>query len=133
MRAIRIFAGTDGASQFEDLDVPLADVAAGLRASERLPALGVVFIEDNGKDELHRGTAPQRQFVLVLQGALEVEVSDGSSRRIGPGDVVLAEDTTGRGHITRGVETPRRAVFIAVPDELDVSGWRQRAVEATGA
>ena len=45
--------------------------------------------------------------------AATVETGDGTVRRFGPGDVMLAEDTTGRGHITRVVgNQPRHYVFI---------------------
>ena len=43
---------------------------------------------------------------------------------MGAGDIMLAEDTTGQGHITRDIEGPRRSLFIPVPDDYDVSGWR---------
>jgi hypothetical protein len=36
--------------------------------------------------------------MVVLGGQVEAEVSDGEVRRFGPGDVVLVEDTEGRGH-----------------------------------
>jgi hypothetical protein len=36
-------------------------------------------------------------------GEVEVTVTDGQSRRFGPGGVFLAEDTTGQGHRTRAV------------------------------
>ncbi len=45
--------------------------------------------------------APCRQFIFVLRGVLEVEVSDGEKRMFKPGDFLLVEDTTGSGHITR--------------------------------
>jgi hypothetical protein len=45
---------------------------------------------------------------------MEVEVGDGTKRRFGSGDVLVAEDLTGKGHITRGVgQQPR--VSLAVP------------------
>ena len=68
--------------------------------------------------------APQRQFVIHLKGAGEIEVGDGTKRRFGVGDVLLADDTTGQGHISRGVETPREQVFIVMPDDLDMEPWR---------
>jgi hypothetical protein len=38
---------------------------------------------------------------------------------------LLADDTTGQGHISRGVQTPRRQVFIVVPPDLDLDSWRK--------
>ena len=45
--------------------------------------------------------APRRQCIVQLQGCLEVEVASGDKAVIGPGDILLAEDMTGQGHITR--------------------------------
>ena len=44
---------------------------------------------------------PQHLLVLNLTGGVEYETSDGDVRRLTAGSVVLAEDTTGKGHITR--------------------------------
>lgn len=56
--------------------------------------------------------APRRQYTITLSGAAEVEVGDGTVARVGPGDVLLAEDLTGQGHVTRVVGTEPR--FYAV-------------------
>ena len=42
----------------------------------------------------------------MLRGVIEVEVSDGASRQFGPGDLVLATDTSRRGHTTLTVGDP---------------------------
>lgn len=44
--------------------------------------------------------APQRQFVVILSGQLEIGFEDGSKKVFGPGDARLVEDTTGKGHTT---------------------------------
>jgi len=54
----------------------------------------------------------------------EIEAGSGEKRRFGAGDIMLADDTTGQGHITRDLEGPRRSLFILVPADLDVSGWK---------
>jgi hypothetical protein len=61
--------------------------------------------------------APRRQYVVTLSGEAKVEASDGEIRRLGPGTIMLAEDTTGKVHITRGVGTVERlSLFIPIPD-----------------
>src|SRR5688500_15711040 len=45
-------------------------------------------------------TAPQRQFVIILSGQLQIGFEDGSTKVFGPGDARLVEDTTGKGHTT---------------------------------
>jgi hypothetical protein len=45
-------------------------------------------------------SSAEAAMAVMLRGAVEVEVSEGTRRRFGPGDLVLAADTTGRGHLT---------------------------------
>ena len=60
--------------------------------------------------------ASDPQWVIILHGRIEVEVSDGTSRRFGAGDLVLACDTTGTGHITRVIgNEPVEALGIMLP------------------
>jgi hypothetical protein len=45
--------------------------------------------------------APAAQFVIYLQGAMSITVTDGETRHFGPGDVLRVEDTTPcKGHIS---------------------------------
>ena len=54
---------------------------------------------------------------MTLSGEAEVEASDGEVRHIGPGTVMLAEDLSGKGHITRGIGTEDRiSLFIPLPE-----------------
>ena len=62
--------------------------------------------------EWHR--APRRQYVITLEGQVEIGLGDGSKRIFNPGDVLLADDLTGRGHTT-GVAGDKTRVSIAIP------------------
>ena len=66
-------------------------------------------------------TAPRKQFAINMTGELEVELTDGTRRRIGS-DLVYLEDTTGKGHVTRALG-PITNVFLHVPDDFDVVEW----------
>ena len=44
--------------------------------------------------------APQRQFVFIISGQLEIGFEDGTKKVFGSGDVTLFEDTTSKGHTT---------------------------------
>ena len=57
--------------------------------------------------------APRRQFVIVMQGTVEIETSDGEVRRFGPASMFFADDTTGK-HRTRPVDGDD-VVIVAVP------------------
>jgi hypothetical protein len=57
--------------------------------------------------------APRRQYVITLAGGVEIGLGDGSVHRFGPGEGILAEDLTGKGHTTRAVgNEPRITVTI---------------------
>jgi len=116
LRVTRLYTGGDGESHFEDVDVPLRDrgVIGALSALE--PATGVLFRETGPEYDFDFHNAPRRQYVVNLKGGVvEIEVGDGSTRRLGPGDVLLAEDTTGRGHRSRSVDgQPRSSLFITL-------------------
>ena len=58
--------------------------------------------------------APRRQLVITLSGRGEIEVTGGKKISVGPGNIELAEDLTGKGHITRVVGNEDR-VTIQLP------------------
>ncbi|HEX7810822.1 MAG TPA: hypothetical protein VF460_02845 [Burkholderiales bacterium] len=115
MKVLRIYTGTDNQSHFEDMQVPMKDGGKIGFLSERIKATGLVFRETSGDYNYDFHTAPRRQYVVNLEGEVEIEVGDGSRRILRSGDVLLAEDTTGQGHISRAVAgKPRRSLFITL-------------------
>jgi hypothetical protein len=117
MNYFRIYAGPDGESHFADVAIDLHEQPGGSQYSALVPATGVIFRRSPADQLLDWHPAPRRQFVVTLSGEAEVEASDGEVRQIGPGTIMLAEDTTGKGHITRGRGTAERiSLFIPLPD-----------------
>lgn len=115
MRVVRIFTGPDHRTHFEDVHVPLADSGAIGRLSEIVPATGLIFRETAPDYDFDWHPAPRRQYIVLLDGEIEIEVGDGETRRFRGGDVLLVEDTTGRGHRTRTVDgCARRSLFITL-------------------
>lgn len=126
MKVTRIYTGDDGQSHFEDLDIPMAESAAGLMTGS-IPTEAVFFREPAGSgstDFLDFHPAPRRQFVIHLAGRVEIETGSGETRRFGVGDILLADDTTGQGHISRGIEGPRKQIFVALSPSVDLDRWR---------
>lgn len=123
MRVSRIYAGADGKSRFEDMNIPLKSADYG-SLSEVVRSEGVIFRETpvGGVFDYHRPT--RRQFVVTLSGLAEIEAGSGEKRRFGAGDIMLADDTAGQGHITRDLEGPRRSLFILIAADVDVSMWK---------
>lgn len=113
MKITRLYTGADGESHFEDIDIPLTDQGQIGRLSTLIPATGVILRETGADYDYDWHNAPRRQFIIMLEGTVEIEVCAGTTRRFGPGDILLAEDTTGRGHRSRTVnQQVRRSIFI---------------------
>ncbi|HLT18975.1 MAG TPA: hypothetical protein VKZ96_05915, partial [Thermomicrobiales bacterium] len=118
MRYFRIYADENGESHFEDVDIELEEQNPQSELSRLYPAIGVIFRRTPADQFIDWHPAPRRQFVVTLSGEAEIEASDGEVRRIGPGTIMLAEDVTGKGHITRGIGTEERlSLFIPLPDQ----------------
>jgi len=114
---VRIYTDTKGDSHFEDVQIPLASKGSVGHLSEPIDARQVIFREvDPGYDwDFH--CAPQRQFIVLLDGEIEIETSLGVKRTFKPGEILLVEDTTGKGHRTKNVRPERRrSVFITLAD-----------------
>ena len=47
--------------------------------------------------------APQPYICIILSGVGEVATSDGESRRFQAGDLLLCNDLTGKGHVTKAI------------------------------
>lgn len=119
MHLTRVYATPDGVSHFEDLAVPLTDAGDIGALSETFAATGVVFRTTPSDYDFDWHPAPARQLIVLLDGHIELEVGDGETRAFAGGDVLLVEDTTGRGHRTRTTDgQARRSVFVHLPDHV---------------
>jgi hypothetical protein len=105
MTIVRVYTGPDNRSHFEDIRVPLQDGGQIGFLSELMKATGVVFRETGGDYDYDFHTAPRRQFVVNLEGEVEIEVGDGRKRVL----------RSGQGHISRAVAgKPRKSLFITL-------------------
>ncbi len=115
MKVTRLYTGDDGESHFEDIEIPLKDAGDIGKLSELEEATGILFRETGPDYDYDWHNAPQRQYIIMLDGAVDVEIGDGTVRRFSTGDVLLAEDTNGRGHISRAVNNqPRKSIFVTL-------------------
>jgi len=119
LEVVRIFADADGASHFADDSLPFdlvdfAPPAPPVSVSTVMEAESVFVASSPPGWYGDWHPAPRRQLMFILDGELEVRVSDGEVRLFGPGVVVLVEDTSGQGHVTR-VTGDRRAYLATVP------------------
>ena len=108
---VRIYTGQDGQTHFEDLPLP-AEESHNFALQAGADLVFRCFPADHFSD-WH--TAPRRQYIFILAGQMEIGIGDGTTRRFGPGDVVLADDLTGQGHTTRSVGgIPRISATVPV-------------------
>jgi quercetin dioxygenase-like cupin family protein len=122
MMYARIYADPAGQSHFDDIEVELtqtdfAPPAPPLNLSSFGPALKYAFCSfpAGWRGDWH--PTPGRQLFFFLSGEVAVQVGDGQVRHFGTGCVVLAEDTTGNGHVSWVVtKTGALAAVVELPD-----------------
>jgi hypothetical protein len=114
-KVVRIYATADGGSRVEELtisrDAKPIDITRMTASAYR----------GSGATAPDWHTAPRKQFAINRTGELEVELTDGTRRKIGS-DLVFLEDLTGKGHVTRAL-SPITNVFLHVPEDFDVVAW----------
>ncbi len=117
MKITRVAADAHGESYFEDIQIHLRDGGEIGRLSEPLGARSVIFRQNDPDYDYDWHPAPERQLIVLLDGAIEMEVGSGEIRRFSGGDILLVEDTTGRGHRTRTIDgKSRRSLFIPLAE-----------------
>ena len=83
--------------------------------SDEEPVKGIIFREVEASYDFDFHNAPQRQYIVLLDGSVIIETSLGDVRTFATGDILLVEDTTGKGHKTKNVENKtRRSIFITL-------------------
>ena len=120
-RIWRVYSGPDGKSHLDEVELPMKPFVdtegAHGHASPMQRAAGIAFRVAPAGYVLDWHCAPRRQYSISLSGTAEIEVGDGTIARVGPGDVVLAEDLTGQGHVTRVVGSqPRFYAIVPLGD-----------------
>lgn len=113
----RVFSDANGDSHFEDREIALQAAGEIGLLSDALPVKNLIFREVEPAYDYDFHTAPQRQYIILLDGEIEIETSLGDKRSFGPGDILLVEDTTGKGHKTKNLLPIRRkSLFITLPE-----------------
>ena len=116
-KMFRVYSGTDGKSHVAEVPFdmkPFKDVEGAYgQGTATQGASSIAFRVSPPGYVLSWHCAPRRQYSISLSGSAEIEVGDGTVARVGPGDVILAEDLTGQGHVTRVVgDQPRFYAII---------------------
>jgi Cupin domain len=121
VRYVRVYADSDGESHFTDEEMELsrasfAPPAPPLSLSAFTPAKQFAMVASPAGWFGDWHTAPHRQFFFRLVGEIEIRVSDGEMRRLGPGSILFVEDTTGKGHTTRNIGDDALAAVVQLAE-----------------
>jgi quercetin dioxygenase-like cupin family protein len=108
MRLVHLVTGPDGQSHVREESHDL---------DHWVTATGIRFEETPAGSSLDWHVAPRRQYVITLSGTLEFTTRGGETFTLAPGDVLLAEDTTGGGHEWRIVgPDPWRRAYVSLEE-----------------
>lgn len=101
MKIIKLYSNIDHKSYFLEIEIDVESIQPLGQYSKRFSCKGLQFrnFEQGALYDWHN--APQPQYIIYLEGMVEVEASGGETRLFNPGDILFATDTTGKGHITR--------------------------------
>ena len=109
----RIFSDSNGESHFEDFEIPLQNNGDIGFLSENKAVKSIVFREVLPSYDYDFHNAPDEQYIILLDGGVEIETSLGEKRTFETGCILLVEDVTGKGHKTKNLENKtRKSIFI---------------------
>ena len=115
MRIHNLYEDANGISHFRDVEIDWVEERHSSKLSAKLPASGIIFRETSGDYDLDWHPAPRRQYIINLDAGVQITASDGETRIIGAGEVLLVEDTTGKGHLSKAVDGKmRRSIFVPI-------------------
>ena len=111
MAIFRVFAGPDGESHIEELDLEHHPELGSLR---NISEVRVEHFAEPRHMDFH--PLPERRLIFHLSGEVEIRVSDGTKQILRPGDVRLMEDLTGRGHTHDDLTQTSSAAYVLLSD-----------------
>jgi len=115
VRIHNLYVDAKGETHFRDIEIEWVEQKEFSKYSKRLPATGIIFRETSGDYDLDWHPAPRRQYIVNLDGGVQITASDGESRVIKAGEVILVEDITGKGHLSKSVGGKmRRSIFVPI-------------------
>src|SRR4051794_27617113 len=108
----RLFSADDGQSRMEELALPLNPTRGGMADSALFGGGGFLVRHFPADMDTSWHTAPRRQLAVTIEGEGEMETADGQVLVLKPGVLVLLEDLTGVGHLTRARGNQERTALI---------------------
>lgn len=110
----RLYTGSDGETHAEEIvDVRLTADATrgGLEVSDVIRVSGLQFARTSPGWVRDWHAGERHQYIVTLSGRGEIELAVGRKIALVPGSIILEEDSTGKGHISRTLGTEDRIVL----------------------
>jgi hypothetical protein len=106
MRYVRLYADAKGESRFVQVPEKFDETdhrppAPPIFVSHAFEAEALQFVRVPAGWVGENICPPERQFFFCLQGQLEIRAGDGEKRTLHPGDVMLMDDASAKGHSSR--------------------------------
>ncbi|TAK71537.1 MAG: hypothetical protein EPO11_11155 [Gammaproteobacteria bacterium] len=113
MKFIKLYTGEDNKSHFMEMETEVETIQPLGNYSKKYPVTGMIFRDFEKGLVFDWHTAPQPQYIIYLEGEVEVETSGGEKRVFKAGDILLAEDLIGKGHVSKTL-TSGRSIIVTV-------------------
>lgn len=114
-KVTKVYSDAEGESHFAEIEIPLLESGTIGKLSEPQLATSVIFREVHPSYDWDFHCAPERQYIILLDGEIEIETSLGEKKCFKGGDILLMEDVEGKGHKTRNIiPTVRKSIFITL-------------------
>ena len=114
MEATKISSDKNGKSFFSQIHIALDDKGQIGFLSNPQMTQSIIFRVTSADYDYDWHNAPQKQYIIILKGEVEIEVSTGEKRIFRGGDVLLVEDTEGQGHKSRAISGKRESIFVTL-------------------
>ena len=115
MKIHNLYEDENGDSHFRDIEIEWVEERTFSKYSATLPATGIIFRETSGDYDLDWHPAPRRQYIINLDAGAQLTASDGETRIINAGEVILVEDISGKGHLSKAVGGKlRHSIFVPI-------------------
>lgn len=113
MKITKIFSDEKGESHFQDIEISLIDQGEIGFLSKDIDVKKLQFRKVSAEYNYDFHCAPQKQYIVLLDGGVEIETSLGEIRQFQTRDILLVEDISGKGHKTKNLEkNERTSLFI---------------------
>ncbi len=110
-----LYCDESGESHWRDIEADWQNEGPEGKTSALQFVNGIIFRQTQAEHDRPWHPAPRRQYIINLDAGVELTASDGESRKIGKGEIILVEDVKGKGHLSKSINSEmRHSIFIPI-------------------